>query len=106
MGQGVVEGRLHRAGVTGGEVGRAGGGLAREGRRGWARKLHGNEGVPFPGSVGADVGQRVVLCGEVRAAALMEAGGASGAGESLVRGSSARRREGDSELACEPIKTA
>ena len=31
MGQGVVEGRLHRAGVTGGEVGRASGGLAREG---------------------------------------------------------------------------
>jgi len=40
---------------------RGGGGPAREGRRGWARKLHGNEGVPFPGSVEADVGRRVAL---------------------------------------------
>ena len=40
---------------------RGSGGPAREGRRGWARKLHGNEGVPFPGSVEADVGRRVAL---------------------------------------------
>ena len=74
------------------------------GRRGWARKLHGNEEVPFPGSVGEDVGRRVALRGEVRAAALMEACGASGRASRGPRSSA--RGEGEREEAKTNLATA
>ena len=78
---------------------RSSGGPAREGRRGWARKLHGNEGVPFPGLVEADVGRRVALRvrqGRGGGAAAMAGGGElgswrSGAVAALGRGARAGR---------------